>query len=830
MSTTCPHCGALSQDPDWCDVCGGDLREVDQTRLEWLEVGDALSFSIEDRPRMCRVVDLLEAYSARRVLLARLCPLDLEEEYFSAQERGLDEDAPAQDPDDPQTREHPAFEDSWPLLLIEESEEDNSLEPDVLTEDIRDLVQLPLAQVERGSDRRADVFMAPAGKPLQEFLESQNRLLSLEEAAKLTHLLLDAIERIHNAGLYHFQICPWTIRVSPRDAEEGGELSLDRDLDMLALSFESIRGFYDASKPLESHPVILGFSPPEFFRRSSGPLDHRADLFGAGMLFYYLLAGTPPPTGALTRHCPHLPVRGFRFKMMPGLQAFVDGCTALNPADRFSSVAQARAALNACIEIEKSRRIGDMHETRPVSVFGAVDRHIGIGKGRRTPVNQDGVFMGQAPHRDMALIAVGDGVSTASYGSGDVASRLLVEAAAEAWREVLRKPDLLRPTSPPLQIDDIDEEEPEEAVAQPAEQSVVVQEQPEQVTDPEVPAALIEKIARSQDESLDEGAHSLDQAPADEAAADEPAMAEAQADQAAADEVQADADEAAAPMDAAEEGAQEVEALAPVDGPAPELELDSLDETFGEEDEGSLDDEEIPMGRLSLVGHRTGPMVMDTPAAHLLRRVLETSNSAISAYINERFAPFDGPVHEVMGTTALLAAIYHDMVTIASLGDSRAYLLRNGHMECLTRDHNLATMRILEGFSADECLSLPQGMALARCLGTFEIRRGTLRAVHPEPDLMSFRMLPGDVLLLTTDGLIDFAGPTEAAAERNIKAVLEAEEIPALAALRLILMANEGGGEDNIGLAILRVTERQPSQRPMVYQAFPPVRGMSPGE
>ena len=112
MSTTCPHCGALSQDPDWCDVCGGDLREVDQTRLEWLEVGDALSFTIEDRPRMCRVVDLLEAYSGRRVLLARLCPLDLEEEYFSAQERGLDEEGPAQDPDDPQTREHPAAEES----------------------------------------------------------------------------------------------------------------------------------------------------------------------------------------------------------------------------------------------------------------------------------------------------------------------------------------------------------------------------------------------------------------------------------------------------------------------------------------------------------------------------------------------------------------------------------------------------------------------------------------------------------------------------------------------------------------------------------------------
>ena len=180
-----------------------------------------------------------------------------------------------------------------------------------------------------------------------------------------------------------------------------------------------------------------------------------------------------------------------------------------------------------------------------------------------------------------------------------------------------------------------------------------------------------------------------------------------------------------------------------------------------------------------------------------------------------------------MGTTALTAFIDGDQITIGSLGDSRAYILRDGHMECLTRDHNLATMRIIEGFPADECLSIPQGAALARCLGTFEIHNGMLEATMPEPDLMTFRILPGDIILLATDGLIDFAGPDPRTAERNIKTVLEGEEIPSLACLRLILLANDGGGEDNIGVAVLRVTARHAEHRGKLIISFPPVEAIA---
>jgi serine/threonine protein phosphatase PrpC len=57
---------------------------------------------------------------------------------------------------------------------------------------------------------------------------------------------------------------------------------------------------------------------------------------------------------------------------------------------------------------------------------------------------------------------------------------------------------------------------------------------------------------------------------------------------------------------------------------------------------------------------------------------------------------------------------------------------------------------------------------------------------------------------MTTDGLVDFAGANSFAAEDNIHAVLTSEPDPALACLELVLLANRGGGGDNIGVGIIQ--------------------------
>jgi serine/threonine protein phosphatase PrpC len=71
--------------------------------------------------------------------------------------------------------------------------------------------------------------------------------------------------------------------------------------------------------------------------------------------------------------------------------------------------------------------------------------------------------------------------------------------------------------------------------------------------------------------------------------------------------------------------------------------------------------------------------------------------------------------------------------------------------------------------------------------------------------MYKFTMMRGDVLLLTTDGLIDFAGPNQAASETSVFSVLASEPDPALACLELILLANRGGGGDNVGVGIVQL-------------------------
>jgi serine/threonine protein phosphatase PrpC len=752
----CPQCGAQSSDLEWCDVCGTQLGNGGD--VDWLEVGQAFQVELDGAVRMARIESMLESYVTRRVLLARLAPAGSEDEFFSRAELdgGQDEEEIRDQDSAEETAPNGVTANlrKWPQWLIEETDEDRSLEPDAINDELMDLVHRPLASVDRTPRRRVDVFDAPAGVPLQEFLESQGRLLTLEEASNLVLLLMDAVERVHDAGLLHFQVCPWTLRIAPRvDDDANNALDL-ADPDQLRVTFGGVRGFYDGAVPVQSHPVILGFSPPEFFGRAQGALDGRADIFGVGMLLYYLIAGAAPPTGALTRHVPSVGIRAFRYELAPGLHSFFERCIAPEPKDRFATIAEARESLEAALDYVAARTVTEPVPARsPVSTFTAVDRHIGINKGRRTPINQDAVFLGTDPRAETTLIAVADGVSTASYGSGDVASRLLVEAAARFWMTWRTRTDTVHDEPPMPALDDA----------------------PTASEDDMDAASPLMRIS-GEPESLD----GMSRREREDEAADEP--------------------------------------------PSVDLETTSEVSPIPRETPERVEETPLsPVSRVSLVGERTAAHDVDTRAAQILDDIIDDANTAISTWINKRHHPFDGPAHEVMGTTALLAWLEADQITIASLGDSRAYLLRDNCLECLTRDHNLATMRIIEGFPADECLALPQGMALARCLGTFDVVEGTLMAVKPEPDLMTFRLLPGDVILLTTDGLVDFAGPTEQAAERNIKSVLLREEIPALAALRLMVMANEGGGEDNIGVAVIRVTAPHEGARMPILQAFPAV-------
>jgi PPM family protein phosphatase len=145
-----------------------------------------------------------------------------------------------------------------------------------------------------------------------------------------------------------------------------------------------------------------------------------------------------------------------------------------------------------------------------------------------------------------------------------------------------------------------------------------------------------------------------------------------------------------------------------------------------------------------------------------------------------------------MGTTMTVALVEGDEVAIGHVGDSRAYLIRDGRLEQLTDDHSLVAELVRSGkLTPEEAETHPQRSVITRALGT---------EADVDVDTFSVRSAPGDLFLLCSDGLNSMVDDETIldAVERN-RADLEE------AAKALINAANRGGGEDNITVVFFEV-------------------------
>lgn len=143
-----------------------------------------------------------------------------------------------------------------------------------------------------------------------------------------------------------------------------------------------------------------------------------------------------------------------------------------------------------------------------------------------------------------------------------------------------------------------------------------------------------------------------------------------------------------------------------------------------------------------------------------------------------------------MGTTATMAALLNDTLYIAQVGDSRAYLVRDGVAIQLTKDQSLMQKLIEAGELTEEEAAQS------------ERRNIILQALGPEPsvklDLTHQRVRRGDVLILCSDGLSGLVRPEEIA-------TVVSEELDLSAACdRLIGLANDQGGPDNVTVIAAR--------------------------
>ena len=185
-----------------------------------------------------------------------------------------------------------------------------------------------------------------------------------------------------------------------------------------------------------------------------------------------------------------------------------------------------------------------------------------------------------------------------------------------------------------------------------------------------------------------------------------------------------------------------------------------------------------------------------TPDAEALGRAVEEANLEIIA------AAEDGRGREGMGTTCTAAVLKEERLVIAQVGDSRAYLLHQGKLQQLTRDHSLVAMMVEAGqLTPEEARVHPRRSVITRELGTDPSNK---------PDLYEIDVEAGDRLLLCSDGLY---GMVE---DPDIQAIMTRTADPQRCASQLVNEAIAAGGNDNVTVIVVDVEGRREARRKKV--------------
>ncbi|HEY7966141.1 MAG TPA: Stp1/IreP family PP2C-type Ser/Thr phosphatase [Solirubrobacteraceae bacterium] len=178
-------------------------------------------------------------------------------------------------------------------------------------------------------------------------------------------------------------------------------------------------------------------------------------------------------------------------------------------------------------------------------------------------------------------------------------------------------------------------------------------------------------------------------------------------------------------------------------------------------------------------------------AEERLARAVHQANAEIHA-LSERDSRRAG-----MGTTLTAAYVGRAQVSFAHVGDSRAYRLRDGHLERITEDHSLVEELLRQGrLTEEEAEEHPQRSIITRALG-------------PEPevevDTFTLAAADGDVFLICSDGL------TSMVSEAGVEEIMLGTPDLATAADRLVAAALAAGGRDNVTVVLFRIEEVETS-------------------
>lgn len=187
--------------------------------------------------------------------------------------------------------------------------------------------------------------------------------------------------------------------------------------------------------------------------------------------------------------------------------------------------------------------------------------------------------------------------------------------------------------------------------------------------------------------------------------------------------------------------------------------------------------------------------------ATVVETVVKRANKAIYLEGQQRAQRIHSSQDQAMGSTLALLLLRSNRITMAHVGDSRIYRLRDKHLELMTHDHSLLQEQIDLGILSAEAAASSHNRHL--------VTRGLGLKADVEVALDECEALPGDIYLLCSDGLNDMVDNSD------IELVLNSLQanLP-LAASQLVMIANDNGGEDNISVILAKVrTQTSPEAK-----------------
>jgi len=169
-----------------------------------------------------------------------------------------------------------------------------------------------------------------------------------------------------------------------------------------------------------------------------------------------------------------------------------------------------------------------------------------------------------------------------------------------------------------------------------------------------------------------------------------------------------------------------------------------------------------------------------------LKAAIRQANRAILSYGEEHAAA------RGLGCTVTMAVVHDGYAYIANVGDSRTYLLRDGELKPVTKDHSLVAKLVeTKQIDPDAVYTHPQRNLIYQSLGAGH--------KNVDPDVFHEKLQAGDKLLLCSDGLWEMVRPPDL-----LKALTEQDDAQKICD-NLINLANDNGGEDNISAVVVQI-------------------------